>query len=276
MSQQITVSFVSQFTTNVTALYQQNGSKLKGSVREETLNGKQYFFERLASTAAVKRTTRHADTPQVDSPHSRRMVTAGDFEWADLVDQQDKIRLLINPESAYAVNAAKALGRAYDDEVIVALDGDAFAGETGTTVVTFASEKAGDEDFSAAAMTNDNLLKIKKDLDDQDVDDDGRYILVSPAILNQLLRDTKVSSADFNTVKALVKGELDSYAGFKFIRTTRLPSPAANMRYGFAWHVNSMGIAVGKDITTRISERDDKSYATQVYACMTMGATRIH
>src|SRR3990167_11173338 len=147
MSQQIDQARVSQFKSNVTALYQQNGSKLKGKVREETLVGKQHFFERLGATAAVKRTTRHTDTPQVDSPHSRRMVSASDFEWADLVDQQDKLKMLIDPQSDYAVNAAKALGRAYDDEVIAAFDGLVYSGETGATTITFANDSpAGDLD----------------------------------------------------------------------------------------------------------------------------------
>ena len=260
----------------MTALYQQNGSKLKGKVREETLVGKQHFFERLGATAAVKRTTRHADTPQVDSPHSRRMVSASDFEWADLVDQQDKLKMLIDPQSDYAINAAKALGRAYDDEVIAAFDGLVYSGETGATTITFANDSpAGDLDPSAAAVVINDLLDIKKSLDDKDVDPDGRFILVSPAMLHQWLRKAEVSSADYNSIKALVQGTLTSFLGFEWVTSTRLPTAAGTDKYGFAWHRDSMGIAVSKDITTRIDERSDKSYATQVYACMTMGATRV-
>ena len=36
-----------------------------------------------------------------------------------------------------------------------------------------------------------------------------------------------------------------------------------------------MGLALGKDIQTKISERADKNYSTQVYLCMTIGATRV-
>jgi hypothetical protein len=184
--------------------------------------------------------------------------------------------MLIDPTSEYAINAAKALGRAYDDEVIAAFDGAAFSGETGATSVAFTADSpAGDLDPSAAAVVINDLLNIKKGLDDKDVDPDGRYILVSPAMLHQWLRKTEVSSADYNSVQALVKGTLNQFMGFEWITSTRLPTAAGTDKYGFAWHRDSMGIAVGKDITTRISERDDKSYATQVYACMTMGATRV-
>lgn len=269
---------VIQFKNNVINLYQQQGSKLRGRVREEPITGKQYFFERLGATAAVKRSTRHADTPLVSSPHTRRMVTLVDYEWADLVDQQDKIRLLIDPQSEYAKNASLALGRAYDDEVIFAFDGNAFSGETGATSVAFSGDQAGDEDFSAAALTLQNIAQVKKDLDVKDVPTEGRTIVISPAALFQLLKQTttpNVSSADYNSVKALVNGEINSFLGFDWVRTTRLPSPAANMRYCFAYHRDAVGIAMGQDITVKMSERSDKSYAVQVYVCGTFGATRI-
>lgn len=282
MSQQITTAFVQQFKANVINLYQQQGSKLRNFVREEQVEGKLRYFERLGVTAAVKRTTRHGDTPLIDSPHSRRLVTMVDYEWADLVDQQDKIRLLISPESEYAKNAAWALGRAFDNEIIGAFDGTAFAGETGGTSVTFttANGAAGDEDFSAAALTLQNLVQVKKDLDLKDVQASERYLVISPAALFQLLKQSgtgipTVTSSDYFNVKALVEGAVDTVLGFKVIVTTLLPSPAANMRFCYAWHRNAMAIGLGKDITTRITERADKSYSVQVYVSATMSATRV-
>lgn len=280
MSTQITTAFVQQYKANVTMLYQQMASKLRGKFREEAVNGNVHYFERLGAVSAVKKTTRHADTPLLDSPHSRRMVSMSDYEWADLVDQYtDKIRLLISPESEYAKNGAMALNRAYDDEAILAFDGTAYSGVSGGTTVAFASDNpAGDEDFSGAALTTGNVAKIKQDLDGKDVPADGRSLIISPAGLYQLLKQTTagtVVSSDYNTVKSLVRGEVDTWLGFNFITSTRLPIPASNKRYGYAWHKDSMGMAMGKDITTKISERPDKSFAVQVYLCGTYGATRI-
>jgi len=245
----------------------------------ETLVGKQHFFERLGATAAVKKIIRHGDTPLVNTPHSRRMVTLVDFEWADLVDQQDKIRLLINPESEYAINASWALQRAYDGEVIFAFDGDVKTGETGSTTVTFANDNpAGDLDFSSAALTTPNLLNVKRKLDEKEVPPGDRFIIVSPPALEQLLKASTApiaASSDYNTIKALVNGDLDTWVGFKWVVSTLLPSPASNMRYCFAWHKNSMGVAMGKDITVDIGIRRDKSNSTQVYVMGTYGATRV-
>ena len=57
-----------------------------------------------------------------------------DYEYADLIDKQDQVRTLIDPTSSYA-QAAAALGRAMDDEIISAISGNAFSGETGSTTV---------------------------------------------------------------------------------------------------------------------------------------------
>ena len=102
MSTQITTAFVQQYSANVQMLSQQMGSLLRDAVDTETVNGDKAFFEQVGSAAAQARTTRHGDTPLMDTPHARRMVTLTDYEYADLIDDQDKLRMLIDPTSTYA------------------------------------------------------------------------------------------------------------------------------------------------------------------------------
>ena len=109
MSNQITTAFVQQYSNNVQMLSQQKGSLLRSAVDVETVVGKNAFFDQVGSALAVKRTTRHADTPQMDTPHARRRVSLVDYEYADLIDNQDKIRTLIDPTSSYASAAAFSL-----------------------------------------------------------------------------------------------------------------------------------------------------------------------
>ncbi len=123
MSNQITTAFVQQYSSNVQMLSQQMGSLLRGAVDVESVVGKNAFFDQVGKTTAVLRASRHADTPQIDTPHSRRRVSLADYEWADLIDNADKVRLLIDPTSSYAKAAAAAMGRAMDDVVIAALGG---------------------------------------------------------------------------------------------------------------------------------------------------------
>ncbi|HLE40017.1 MAG TPA: phage capsid protein, partial [Nitrospirota bacterium] len=135
MSMQITEAFVQQYKANIFHLSQQKGSRLRMAVRSESQVGKRAYYERLGATAAIKKLSRHSDTPLVDSAHSRRAVTMEDFEWADLVDEQDKIRTLIDPTNPYAQAAAWAMGRSMDDVLIAAMRGNAFAGEEAGTIV---------------------------------------------------------------------------------------------------------------------------------------------
>ena len=136
MSSQITTAFVQQYSANIQMLSQQMGSLLRDKVRVESVVGKNAFFDQVGSVTAQLRASRHADTPQVDTPHSRRRVSLADYEFADLIDQQDKVRLLIDPTSSYAQAAAMAMGRAMDDVLITAALGTASTGETGTGTET--------------------------------------------------------------------------------------------------------------------------------------------
>ena len=139
MSSQITEAFVQQYSNNVQMLSQQKGSLLRGVVDVETVVGKHAYFERIGAVSAQKRVSRHSDTPQIDTPHSRRRVSMADYEWADLIDQQDRVRTLIDPTSSYALAAAYAMGRSMDDEIIEAVSGNAFGGETGSTTIALPS-----------------------------------------------------------------------------------------------------------------------------------------
>lgn len=274
MSTQITVSFVEQYKSNLYILSQQKGSKLRGAVTVEPVTGTSAYFERLGATAAVARTTRHGDTPLVDTPHTRRKVSLAPYEWADLIDDSDKVRLLIEPTSDYATNAVNAFGRTMDDIIIAAASGNAYGGVAGGTAVPLpAGQKIA---VGGTSLTIAKLLEAREILNENNVDTEGRVIVVSPNMLTTLLNVAEVKSADYNTVKALVRGEIDTFLGFKFIESTRLAVDGATTgRYALAFQKRALGLAIGADIKTRISERDDKSYSTQVYVSMDLGATRI-
>ena len=278
MSNQITTAFVQQYSSNVQMLAQQMGSRLREAVDVESITGKNAYFDQVGVTAAQIRTSRHANTPQIDTPHSRRRVSLADYEWADLIDDADKVRMLADPTSSYAKAAAAAMGRSMDDVVITALGGTAYSGETGGTSVALPSTQKFATSNQSDGLTVAKLLDAKKKLDLKDVAPSiPRFIVCGATQISDLLNTTEVKSSDYNTVKALAAGQLDSFLGFKFIMSNRLNFDASNTddRLVFAFTKDAIKLAVGKDITARISERDDKSYSTQVYYCMAIGATRM-
>jgi len=274
MSSQITTAFVQQYSNNVQMLSQQKGSLLRGTVDTESIVGKNAFFDQVGVATAVKRTTRHGDTPQIDTPHSRRRVSLVDYEYADLIDNQDKIRTLIDPTSSYAMAAAYALGRAQDDEIIAAASGTAFTGETGSTSTTLPAGQQITES-GTDGLTIAKLRNAKEIFDSASVDPSiSRYIVVGPKQISDLLGTTEVTSSDFNTVKALANGEVNTFLGFNFIVSNRL-SIASSKRLCLAYAMDGIKMAIGQDLMTRIDERSDKGYSTQIYVCQSIGATRM-
>ena len=274
MSTQITTAFVNQFSANVQMLSQQMGSLLRNAVDTESVNGEKAFFDQVGQAAAVLRTSRHQDTPLVDTPHTRRMVTMSDYEYADLIDDQDKVRLLVDPTSTYSRAAAAAMGRAMDDVIITAALGTANTGKDGSTSTALPSgQKIA---HGSAGLTIAKLVSAKELLDAASVDPSiPRYIVVSPKQISDLLNNTTVTSSDFNTVKALAQGEINSFVGFQFIVSNRLNTDSNSDRQVIAFASDGIKLAVGKEPAARIDERADKSYSTQVYYCQSIGATRM-
>ncbi len=274
MSVNITTSFVEQYSANVQMLSQQMGSLLRGAVDVESIKGKNAFFEQIGATTAQLRTSRHGNTPQIDMPHSRRRLSLASYEWADLIDDADKVRMLIDPTSSYAKAAAAAMGRSMDDVIITAALGSANTGVSGGTSTALPSgQKVA---HGSAGLTVAKLLSAKKILDQNSVDPSiKRYCVVSPEQVEDLLNTTEVKSSDFNTVKALAQGDVNSFLGFEFITSNRLTTDSNSDRQVIAFASDGIKLGIGKDITARISERDDKSYSTQVYYCMDIGATRM-
>jgi hypothetical protein len=276
MSTQITTAFVEQYSANIQMLSQQMGSLLRDAVRNESVVGKDAYFDQIGKVTAVLKTSRHSDTPQIDTPHSRRRVSLADYEFADLIDQQDKVRLLIDPTSSYAKAAAYAMGRAMDDVIIAAALGTANTGVSGGTPITFPPANIVAANLGGTGMNIEKLASAKQILDAGDVDPSiKRHIIVSPQEIADLLNSTTVTSSDFNTVKALVHGEIDSFMGFKFHVSNRLVDNGASNTQCIAFAEDGILLGIGKDVTARIDERADKSYATQVYYCQTIGATRM-
>lgn len=274
MSNQITSAFVEHYARNVLELSQQKGSKLRTAVRVEPVTGKNAYIDRLGAVAAKKRTSRHADTPQLDTPHSRRRVSLADYDWADLIDDTDKVKMLTDPASPYARAGAWAMGRAMDDEIIHAATGTAYAGVDGAGTVTLPGTQKVVSD--AAGLTLGKLLEAKEILDGNDVDDNvPRFVALTSKQVTDLLNTTEVTSSDFNSVKALAQGEIDTFLGFRFIRTERLGLDGSGDRQVIAWAQDGIALALAKEPMARIDERADKNYATQVYYSMAIGATRL-
>ena len=287
MSTQITTSFIQGFKQGIDLLTQQRGSKLQNTVRNEMQASKQDHYDQIGSTAVVQRTTRHGDTPLVNTPHSRRNCTLNDYEWADLIDRQDRLRLLNDPGNAYSTNAAYAMGRKKDELILSAFTKSQTTGELGggaaapnVTTVFGASGSAQN------ALTVENLMEARTHLLVEDDVEEEMYACMTAYQVAQLLDDTRISSSDYNTVKALVAGQVDTFMGFKFVQVANSVNPVtfgsagvdASSRPVFFWKKSGIVLATGvgeSGSSARITERADKSYSTQIYYSASFGVARM-
>jgi len=282
MSFQVGTALVNAYRSNIEIQFQQKGSRLRNTVSVETQNAEYEYYDRIGPTDAVEVLNRHSDTPLISTPHSRRRVAMSDYDWADMIDRKDRIRMLADPTSPYSQNAVFALGRKMDDVIIAATVGTAYTGKTGSTSVTFpaASEVAVDyvESGSAANsnLTIGKLRRVRYLLDSNEAVEDGEpiYGIVSASQIQSLLRTTEVTSADYNTVKALVAGEINTFMGITFVRTERL-TVASSIRDCMFYPPSGMLMAVGSDIMVDVGPRRDKRNSVQVYVSASFGAVRM-
>lgn len=286
MSFQVTEAMVQQYGTNFRQLYQQRQSRLAPWCQMEAgIVGQSKSVERVGKAEAYDITSRHADTKYVEVPHSRRWLDLTDKGWAELVDEMDKIRLLADPTSPYSQLAVAALNRAKDDIILAAARGNA---RTNTGLIALPSTQK--ISVSSSNLTMAKLLATKEILDANEVDDDQsmamdgqssteqatRCIVVNSKMLTNLYGTTEIKSVDYNSVKALCQGQIDTFLGFKFVRSERVAKDAtATTGYAVAWAKSCIGMGIGKDIVSSIDVLPGKNYSVQVYARMSIAATRL-
>ena len=288
----VSTAFVQNYASNVYILSQQIGSKMQSKVRIETVNrAENAFFDRLGEADAQEITSRHGDTPLNEIPHSRRRVTPADFNTATLIDNQDQLKMLIDPKSPYARAQAMELGRKTDDIIIAAALGNASAGKTGSTTVAFEDDSLsinGDGTVTTLGtlaasgtevdMTLNKILLMMEIFNLSDVDPDiPKFWMVSPKTVRDMLQITQIGDVDFTLVKAIYFGRVEFYSGFNFFWSNRITKDAASSAAfrSLAWATDGIILGQAESIISRISERDDKNYSMQVYSEMSKGAVRL-
>lgn len=280
MSFQVTTAFVQQYKDAVALLLQQRGSKLRGAVTEGTYVGKgAKFVEQIGAVTAQKVMTRHSDTPLISTPHDARWVYPVDYRWADLIDDTDRLRMLIDPTSAYVINGGYSLGRALDDEIITAFFGTAKTGENGTTDTAFdTSNQRIAVGFASAGnqLTLEKLREARRILvaNEVDVDFDPLYMALGSQQQDDLLALTQTTSLDYNTKPTLVEGKVTAFMGFNFIGIERLPVNGSGYRRVPAWAKSGMHVGIWNDIGASVDKRPDKNNSMQVLVNGTFGGSR--
>lgn len=283
---QIPEFFPPEFSTNWNHLVQQKLSKLREYLSIDSIRGKEKKYNQIAPVEMTQITSRAASTNVTDTPMAHRWIRPLQYEKADLLDEWDSELLgeIALPQSELIMNHAMAYARSIDKIALAAAVGNASTGATGSTNTALPAGQKVAVDYvetgSAAnsGLTIAKLRRAKFILDDNQVDeDDQRIIVVSAAQLQDLLRTNETTSADFNTVRALVSGQLDTFMGFKF-RVVDKSFFAYNSETGVrnvvVYAKSGLKLAdSGRKVHVDI--RPDRSHALQLRTVASLGAVRM-
>ncbi|VWC95981.1 hypothetical protein BLA39750_02225 [Burkholderia lata] len=289
MSQFVNTAFVQQYSTNIMMLLQQQGSRLRSAVMEYSFQGKAASVaEQFGQVSPVKNQGRHSDTPLISTPQDKRWIYPNDYDWADLIDQQDRLRMLIDPAGPYTMGGVWAMGRAMDDEIINGMFGNCNTGENGTNAVALPSSQIVAATVGSTGNTGLNVAKLraaKKLLMQAEIDLDTEQLFcgITATQHDNLLNEVQAINLDYTDRPVLVEGRIRSFMGFNFIHTERIPgglSYTGSIATGGAYYVPcwaKSGVALGmwNDVNASVDKRPDKRNSWQVYVTGTFGGTRL-
>jgi hypothetical protein len=270
----ISTLYGKQFEDNIRLGAQQLIAKFRDRVIAKTgVKGKSTSFGIVDEESARKKTGRHTDTIYDDPSHTRVTCYLDYWYKALMLDPDDELKVVADPKSSYVQTSLAALRRQIDASIITAINGTKYTGEKGTTQNSLPSGRK--IAASSAGLTIAKLISALELFNDEDVDEnEPKFIAIGPKQLSDLLNLDKVTSADYNTLKALVPGKVVQFMGFNFVLSTQL-AKSGDDRLCLAWAKTGVGLAIGQDIVGRVDEVQVKHYAWSTYASMYIGATRI-
>lgn len=245
MSKNLSAAAQTLFDSEVKQAYQNSGMLKPCVTVRNNVVGDTYKFRAMGKGLANQKPSQSDVTP-MDVTHSLPTATLTNWNAPEYTDIFDAAEVNFDEQAELATVIAAALGRREDQMIIDAMEAAPF----GTVV---------DPDVGGVntGLNADKLRKASRYMNDNGVPSTERYMAVTAEGLEQLLGETEATSSDYNTVRALVNGEINTFVGFQFkIIESRdeggLPSDGTDTSC-FAWHKSAVGLAVGIDIRTEVN-----------------------
>ena len=251
MAINLSTAFVTLFDAEVKQAYQAS-AVLRPAVRVRSgVEGSTYKFPKIGKGVAQVRIPQSDVTP-LNVTYSQVTATLSDYIAAEYSDIFMQAKVNFDERRELVKVVSNAIGRRQDQLILDAL--------TASSATSVGNDIGGSD-------TNMNVAKLrqaKKTLDAANVPMDNRHIIIHADSLASLLSETAVTSSDFNTVKALVQGEINTFLGFAFhVVGDRgeggLIKDASNDRTCFAFHSDAVGLAEGIAPKTEINYVPEKT-----------------
>lgn len=303
MSFQVPTAFVQTYSTNVQMLLQQKGGRIRACVEVEKFKGNAASaVEQFGAVTPAKNLARHSQTPIISTPQAKRWIFPQDYDWADLIDKEDRLRMLIDPEGPYTQNARNAMARAEDEEFGTSIFNNNMTGQNGNVSTPFAAGQIVAVNIGTSAATagmNIAKLRAAKKLllaAGVDVDADELFCAITSIDHDNLLNEAQAISLDYNDKPVLVDGRIKAFMGFNFVQfefidTTSYPQSGAQSttasnsnstlvnssgyRLVPAWSKKYVKLGMWNEVEASVDKRPDLRNSVQVYVTGTYGVTRL-
>lgn len=292
-------AWVAQFHDTLHLTYQQKGSLLEnlidpGMVHRGVTAAIDYH-ERLGNLIASDIIQPFGQINAANPEHSRRAVTLQSSHLPVLISDENTLRSMVNPQSAYTRTLVYAMGRRADKHIIDAALGTATTGAVtaGSGLITHGSVAlpAGQKIGTGIAITGTNVISLATLLSKAGCQNGAgeRILLYSPGQLPDILLITQATSSDFTKNQISDRGTINGvqWQGFLWVEIADVVDPSiavlqrmlplsSTTRSCIAFCRDSIGLSIGKEITTTFDVRSDlQSRPTQVRSHMMMIAGRL-
>lgn len=293
MTTSVDQAFVTKFADDFHLLATQTVSRLEMLVNRKPGNivGEAFTIETLGSTEADVNRPRHSDLTYANLAHVRRYADMRNIDKAELLDSMDKLKLLADPMNAYSRQLIAAVNRQKDKAIIDACLNPVRTA-SGTSALPAAQQIAnGATGFTLAKMIQALSLLNAAEMDDSDffrrtgqaqnqndpygLSNNPSYVLVvGNQQIQNMLNDSTIRDVDFNSVKALVTGSLNTFMGFRIIRVADSLLPkTGTVRSAIAYAPRAINYGIGLDTAASVDKIPQKD-AWQILAKASVGAGR--
>ena len=290
-------TWVPRFHDQLLLTYQQKGSLLENlldpGMVHRGVSAAIDHFERLGNVIANDVISPFGQTQILNPAHSRRAVTLQSSDAAVLVSDEHTLRAMVNPQNQYTNTIVFALGRRADKHIIDAAVGNVQVATTTQGVLTYAdlalpsARKIG----SGIAITLANIINGNELMSKAGVPNEAgsRKMLYGPGQLRDIMAITQASSSDFTKNQIHDKGTINGlqWEGYHWIEIAdvidtdgstslqRMLPLSGTARSCIAFHNSAIGLAIGREIQTKVNERPDLNNSIQVRSVMMQKAGRV-
>lgn len=260
-------------------LARQEGSKLFDRVYAKMdVVGKSFYQDQIGRWTMTPKGGSNIDTPKNDPNLSRTRLDILTYIDSRIFDRSLQLQEIADPTSEIVTCMKSAIGLQYDSLIINALLGNAYRGEAGGSTVPLSNTVAVDFEASGSntGLTVAKIAEAGRIMDAGGVPSEDRTLVISAKGKQQLLGSTKATSSDYQNVKALVQGAIDTFYGFKVVTLEdNLLPVASDVTTCIAFQKTGLCLGTTEEMFMDVDIRKDLAYSKQVFYEINAGAARL-